>query len=507
MAWYGFNPHMVAFRLLLIGVIAVGVIGCLAGGRVRVSPVEDTATVLHNPDMGWVLLENYPLDQKENGSSTLVTLPEENFPELDYVALMFSWSDIETEEGVYDFSRANYAYDYWRARGKRVHLRMGSESFLWWPNSGRGVPRYVLDRMAADEKQTRQAMGLDYTVVDARNAQYRERLGLFLQAVAANFSGERPVELIDLRGFGLWGEWHSGFQYPSVEERRGALCGIIDFFADAFPGHRLALSYSYDPDAPPETWSGTTTEYDSGETDHFGDYVRFSAFDHALTKENVTFRRDGCGGTVHSNERKFAEIAFSCLGKGPFTSEFFDGYRFFNGGDPWWNGERALDDALSLHPNFIVVMGWQTHEARQFVQEKPELVARGLRSMGYRLVPVEVSWPETVRSDQPFAFRSRWVNRGVGRALADYDLGITLKDDTGSTVFEQKAGGLDTSRWVKGNTYKAAFDVPATGLAPGGYDLWISVTDPRTGERIELPLVDGDEGTYRMGMLTVAEGG
>src|SRR4051812_18435104 len=83
-----------------------------------VQPVEDTNAVLRNPDMGWVLYENYPLDTIPGGSSTLVALPNETFPEVDAVALMFTWQDVERTEGVYDFSKVDFAYDYWRKRGK-----------------------------------------------------------------------------------------------------------------------------------------------------------------------------------------------------------------------------------------------------------------------------------------------------------------------------------------------------------------------------------------------------
>lgn len=453
--------------------------------------------------MGWVLLENYALDPGPNGSSTLASLPGEDFPEVDHVALMFSWADVETSEGVYDFTRVNHAYDHWRTRGKQIHLRMSAEALLWWPSSGRGVPRYVLDALAPEEKQTRRAFGIGYTVVDARNPLYRERLGRFLAAVNANFSGERTIGLVDLRGFGLWGEWHSGFQYPTLEERRAALCGILDFFSDAFPGHQLALSCSYDPDAPPETWSGTTASYDPDETKHYDEYVHFSAFDHALTRPNITFRRDGCGGTVRSNERKFMDTAFSCLEKGPFTCEFFEGYPFFNGGDPWWTADRALDDALSLHPNYIVIMGWQTHEALQFVRERPDLVARGLREMGYRLVPTRLSWPLRVRAGRPFSLRSTWINRGAGRAAADYTLELLLKDEEGRVRFRQEAGTLRTSRWVRGESYQAVFEVPGPGIPGGDYAVFISLLDPRTGLPVEMPLAAGDGGAYRAGTMRV----
>lgn len=489
--------------MLAVLLLSTGLPGCLC--RVRVSPQEREDAVLHNPDMGWVLLENYALDPGPNGSSTLAALPEEDFPGVDHVALMFSWADVETSEGVYDFTRVNHAYEYWRARGKRIHLRMSAEALLWWPNSGRGVPRYVLDALTPKEKQVRSAFGIGYTVVDARNAHYRERLGRFLEAVAANFSGDRPVGLVDLRGFGLWGEWHSGFQYPTPEERRAALCAIIDFFANALPGHQLALSYSYDPDAPPETWSGTTAGFDPDETGHYDEYVRFSAFDHALTRDNVTFRRDGCGGTVHSNERKFIGDAFLRHGRAPLTCEFFDGYRFFNGGDPWWNADRALEDALDLHPNYIVVMGWQTHEALQFTRERPDLVARGLREMGYRLVPTRISWPARVRAGRPFTLESTWVNRGTGRALADYTLELLLKDGKGETLFRQEAGPLGTSRWVREKSYTATHEIPGPALPRGTYSVHVSMIDPRTGFPVALPLAGEAEGSYRVGAMRVVE--
>src|ERR1041385_4464905 len=63
--------------------------------RIVITPPELPDAVLHNPDMGWVLYENYAVDQDPKGSSTLLTLPNESFARVDAVALMFSWQDIE----------------------------------------------------------------------------------------------------------------------------------------------------------------------------------------------------------------------------------------------------------------------------------------------------------------------------------------------------------------------------------------------------------------------------
>src|SRR4051812_9144381 len=72
---------------------------------VTTRPAEDVDAVLHNPGMGWVIYENYPLDPAPNGSSTMLACPGERFETVDAAAVMFAWSDVETAEGTYDFSK------------------------------------------------------------------------------------------------------------------------------------------------------------------------------------------------------------------------------------------------------------------------------------------------------------------------------------------------------------------------------------------------------------------
>ena len=99
-----------------------------------VRPKEDADAVLHNPGMGWVLYENYPLDQDPHGSSTLLQVPKENFDGVDSVAVMFSWQDVEKRPDEYDFSKVDFAYNYWVHRGKAIQLRLSTETLLWWTN-------------------------------------------------------------------------------------------------------------------------------------------------------------------------------------------------------------------------------------------------------------------------------------------------------------------------------------------------------------------------------------
>jgi hypothetical protein len=377
---------------------------------------------------------------------------------------------------------------------------MSTESLLWWsradPPGGAGVPGYVLARVPAERKQTRSLEGFDYVVVDARDPYYLARLEKFLAAVAAHFAPDRrPVTLIDLRGFGVWGEWHSGFRYSTLDDKRAALRGVIDRWSAAFPKQYLAMSCSYDPDGPAGYFAGPTTHYDAAFTTHYADFLRYSAFDHALTRPNITFRRDGVGGAVHSNERHLMSEAFATLAKGPMSCEFVQTYSQAKNGPERWL-DALLDDAVDLHPNYINLLGYTGGEARAFVREQPGLLAHGLRRMGYRLLPTRVEYPPIVRAGESFKVKTTWTNQGVGRAMRDFHLVLAVADQT----FD--AGPTGSDKWIKGSTYEVSSSAVLKGLKPGEDALRIGLFD---GERrIFLPLTDSDGRTYPVGRITIA---
>lgn len=480
-----------------------------ASETVTVTPAEDEQAVLHNPDMGWVLYENYPVDPAPTGSNTMIAMPNEPFDGVDEVAIMFSWFDVERREGVYDFTDVDKAYAYWHGHGKRIQLRMSTETLLWWdtatPPRGKGPPDYVVERLSQERKQRREGQGLPaYTVLDARDPYYLQRLEKFLAAVAGHYRGDRAVTLIDLRGFGVWGEWHSGFKYPSIDARRDALKGVIDRYSAAFKDNWLALSYSYDPDGPKELHAGPYNRFDETFTKSYDEYLRYSAFDYALTKPNVTFRRDGCGGAVHSNERKLCDEAFATLTKGPFFSEFMDGYAASKKGDDGWVRWK-IEDALSLHPNYVNLLGYQSGDALDFMRECRDLFEHGLRTMGYRLVPEKLTYPSRIVAGESFEISGEWVNRAVGRAMRDFTLKLSLADDAGKVVATADAGPLGTDKWIKGKTYPIQRKAMFANIPAGAFQLHVSLMDPKTSKPIQLPLKNvSSDGSYPIGPISVA---
>jgi hypothetical protein len=502
----GYRKEVTLRRIGSLALISIMMLGCATQPtRVVVHPVEDAQAVLHNPGMGWVLYENYPLDQ--GGSSTLVTLPKETFPEVDAVAVMFAWSDVERRDGVMDWSKVDHAYDWWKQRGKEIQLRMSSESLLYWskanPPAGLGVPQWVLDQLPANAKQTRTSPDhIDYNVVDARDAVYRKYLSRFLSEVNRHFDSKRPVTLIDLRGFGLWGEWHQGFRYPTLSARHEALCRVIDLWCNAFPTHKLALSASYDPDAPENLRNGPTDHFDAAFTENYAEYLYYSAFDYALKIPQITWRRDGAGGAVHSKERKLLNEAHA-LGRGPFVAEFVGGYGDFKKGGQS-AVEFAVNDALSLHPNYINVLGWVGADALAFIKDQPEPFHRALRTMGYRLVPTAIEYPKQARTGSREIIKMTWVNRGVGRVINAQTLQFRLIDNDGRTISLPIRETFPSKHWIdnKSNAWSATMDL--ADVKPGDYTLCFMLIDDPTQRHVKLP-TKGDRGdaVYEIGAIQV----
>jgi len=222
-----------------------------------------------------------------------------------------------------------------------------------------------------------------------------------------------------------------------------------------------------------------------------------------MTRPNITLRRDGVGGAVHSNERKLCDQAFATRAKGPIMCEFAGGYAESKAGDVGWIPFK-INDALSLHPNYINLLGYESGDALAFMRERRALFERGLREMGYRLLPTKILYPDTISAGKTFTIESTWVNRAVGRAMRDFHLIVRLLRDDGSVAAEADAGALPTGKWIKSETYAVRTKVSFNSVAAGNYVLAIALRDPRDGGPISLPLCDGDRaGGYRIAVVAV----
>jgi hypothetical protein len=166
-----------------------------------------------------------------------------------------------------------------------------------------------------------------------------------------------------------------------------------------------------------------------------------------------------------------------------------------------------LDVALEFHANFTHFY-FEAQSYNRAIRDQPEVIKRGLEpgGLGYRLVPLSLSWPRSVPAGDLLLLKQNWVNRNVGRLYVRHLLKLYLTDAQGNEKFSEAVTGFDETRWVQGQEYPliSVFHLPKE-LTPGTYEVRIALVDEGTGKpeiRLGIEGEDG-QGRYKVGEIQI----
>ena len=435
---------------------------------------------LDNPGIGWVVLEEPTYGGHiDIGSSG-------DLPEASLGSLSTTWYHIETEEDNYDWTMCDQAVDYWTGTGRRVLLRISTDSCVW-PYTYNAAPMYLFDKYNCGYEMVPYPDGGAVTearVVNMADPVYKERLSKFLEALYEHYKDNPMVETVEIRGFGMWGEWHHGYEYETKQERVTVLQDIISTYVDAFEdsGKYLVVSCSWDPDYT------STRAYENGYTSEeaYQNYVTWSAFDYAFRINNVSYRRDGGASALNYNydERLMAE-AFRAGKRVPILAEYANNwYTIHTPGSPY-TLETALDDLLfKIRPNNSTTLGWVAVELANIVERgDTDYIDRGNTLMGYRLAVEEALFPTAVSAGSNFTVRTTWTNTALGIYPYVSPLELMLLDEQGNVAYKYTDDEFDARTFVLGevNNVYSNLSVP-NDLANGNYTLAIAMPFPGHSE-------------------------
>lgn len=370
----------------------------------------DNQKVIINPGMGWVMHTSIEKGYKDHNEFD----PE---PYIGIVALLSSWAKIEVKENVFDFQDLDDAVNSWIKLGKKIHLRISTDPMIY-RDSAYGVPDWLFETYQIPY-QEKEIYGLKAKFPDYLHPIYLDKVYKFVDKLVTRYCHHKQIVLMDLRGYGEWGEWHSGYMHPSIDLHVLALRSIIQTWDKACNGRiPLALSASYE-------WRRDQSLM-LFSPKNFTEYLYFSGFDYALTKsKTITYRRDGIGGALKYYDYELFQTYFTYHHYHPLTTEFFIAYERQKDsidGVRGYYAEDALEEALALHPNYMMLM-W---DSRSFFKERKDLIEHGLKRMGYRLFPSVV---EATIDDYTITLSHHWENHGVGRLYEEHQCIIRIKDD------------------------------------------------------------------------------
>lgn len=483
----------------------------LEGGPSSVTPTP-TEEPFGNPGMGWIL-EEWTTKSPNYGPNCRQTNP---FTLVDSVEVFDAWSFIERAQGVYDWSRLDESIAFWTRQGKRIILRVSTEDLGCYACGGyagfRGIPEWLRNQLSASLYSYADISPWEFP--DYQNATYQAALLRFLGAYGAKYRDNPFVDAVGLRGYGQWGEWHSGHNFPDEASRISTLRWLIDQWLAPWQGKKtlmVSASYEYRNTVVPASASLATY----GEHD-YAQFRRVSAFDHAEAKPNLAFRRDGFDAGLANVikpdlDGRLLNEAFDDGRMLPNFAEFFGDYEWFR----TRSASRAgLDHALRYHPNYAVLQGWTCsdpevpgQDAARFYRDqletvvKPALMRGGL---GYRFEVGASSYTHRLGPGVgQFLVDTSWRNLAVGRATTNFGIRYYLVDaSTGREVWAATYRGFDfrTVVGAANPTVRASFPAPA--LPAGDYLLKLALVDSAETPAVKLAISGRDVlGRYPLGVV------
>jgi hypothetical protein len=392
------------------------------------------------------------------------------------------WYQLESSEGVYNFSQIEEYLKQAKAHGGKYGLRIMAADNMNTGHKGPYVPQYVWDRMPG--AYTYSSDGVSVYMPDFDSPAFLSRARALVAALAAKYADDPRLGWVETGFMGLWGEWHVS---NSPRVTRGTLSTqawtidsgkqIVDAWRDYFPNKRLiALTADFD-----------VLDYALGRDPRIG-------WRHdCLGGPNLDSIQQNPGYLHHVDQWKTAPIFWEACGPNASVALSHDQvirYHFAGGhtvGGPLQSNVSQSDQAL----------------LKQY---------RGLA--GYRFQVNSLTLPRTVAPGDTFSAVANWSNQGLTPAYTPWALRIQFRDPATNGIVWEGSSGLDLQSFLPTRDPNTGADSPSDWTdtfklapdAPGGtYDVVLAAADP-SGYYEPLGLANQGrraDGSYLLGSVTV----
>lgn len=415
------------------------------------------------------------------------------------------WDQLETDAGVYDFSRIDNVF----REAIKARQKVGFGIMAQYPGQQEGpvddgakmcYPMYLHNLMQADNisgKDYISPLDNSFWVPNYNSEHFLSRFEALLIALSdhiakTSFEGvayKKALGYIDIRGFGSWGEWHMGGVINSAADfppgRRplpASLIRMIDAHVKAFQDVPMVANISaFDGEKLPNTlvpasvgyhaltvsnkWGklgwrrdnwGWKENYISGWLEKNYTVYKNFRFDTAIMnrwKYAPVLGEGGCGGTKKSGPCAFYDM--------PRQVKFYHASMIGNGNYCGENADEQGRDSMR--------MAWKLS--------------------GYRIVVEQGVLPKSLNTASVNTIQLSWRNTGVAPVYEDWDILFQLKDiKTDTTIWEGKSifklRGFLPEKTAMKVTDKLI--IPAS-IVSGNYRLVLKVRDP-ANYRLPFPI-------------------
>ncbi len=370
------------------------------------------------------------------------------FPVKDvYYRDTVSWSRIEPQPGVYDFSLFDEGLARAHHLGGRFGFRVMSYCPGCWLNS---TPTWLPRQPGSDQP--------DYNSEVFLSAW--ERL---MAELGRRYAGDPALGWVDVGGYGAWGEWHvqdgTEITVPNAVRLMNAVLGafptqhvIINAMVPKYVDAAMALS------------------------------TRIGLRVDCLGQTNM-FSLLPTSPALQERWRTAPVLSEWCLAPGTSTV-------------------LGAEQVRQFHISQVSSPNGRVADLVKADGASAAALVDAAKISGYRYVPAQLRLPRKLPRKGPFSATSVWRNDGSAPTYDDWR--VTLQLRKRGRVVRTADLGVDLSRVLPG-TSRVRTTLDLGKLRPGAYSVWLTVTDPAGYlAPMNLAVDGGRDGAYRMGKVRVA---
>jgi Domain of unknown function (DUF4832)/Beta-galactosidase len=402
----------------------------------RIVALAVSNETLINPGQGWVL---YGVPK----SQTAKTLA---YASVGY--MRYNWSDVEPQEGVYNWPLIDNDLNAWTAVGKKFAFGvMNANSST--PTNKYVTPKWVFNDGARPVKSWTYdnillRKGIQYVPV-WDNPIFLQKVQDFVTALAERYDGNPDIAFIDIRSYGNWGAQDVNGLPRSVLLTPFGVQKHIQIYKNAFKHTQLICPW------------GTPL--------YKGIYT-------LAADQHIGLRRDGI--MVESNGSELT-LAY---GKAPIVFEFYSTYQWLKLKKDWGDA-KLLGDVAAGKPSYVNLGQWGD-DAQVMLTQHAQLVQQVTNEMGYHFVLSSATIPNTITNRQASAISLSWKNEGVSYLYQPASIAVALLDKSNKVIQKQWLPNEHPQAWIPGKTTITNTVATFSGVHAGTYKLAIGLFMHRT---------------------------
>ena len=435
---------------------------------------HDDKTILENPHKGWYI--HYVDNGARNDTyRSDITSPEmlKSLPGTKYLYLRMDWSDIEKQDGKFDFSFIDRIFDEYAPHGFKFIFR-----FCCFEGGGilsYATPKFVFEA-GATGTPVRDDMEPDYG--DPVFLKYVER---FLSECGKKYNGHPLVEAVDVGTIGTWGEGHTWM---------GTNCSIpaevhkkhIDLHLRYFNRTQVRVNYSvfvftqwHDPEV-----AKRLVDYCSGlglalrcDSVNVESYIYDFGYNTLCTPDLYDIFND----------------------RAPIDIEF-EHYRLTGNPELFRCGYPHIEALRKAKATYAGFHGYVT----KWIAEQSHLHEYLANRLGYWYFIDGFTLPP-IPSGTHGQLDIRIDNRGFARAYHEYFVRIILENESGRyEVCNAPAGNI---LWQPSEVSVARYNIDASNLPSGKYSLHFGMFEGETPIRFGMSAEIFDGWYYNLGVIEI----